>query len=70
MLKDYDTSALYHPGKGNIFCDALIRMTMGSASHVNKSKKDLLKHVHGLSRLRVKYASSPNGGSTVHYSSG
>ncbi|WMV30279.1 hypothetical protein MTR67_023664, partial [Solanum verrucosum] len=29
LLKDYDMSILYHPGKTNVFVDALSRLSMG-----------------------------------------
>ena len=34
LLKDYDMSFLYHPGKANLVEDALSRTTMGSVSCV------------------------------------
>ena len=34
LLKDYDMSVLYHPGKAHVVADALSRMTMGIVSHV------------------------------------
>ena len=46
LLKDYDMSVLYHLGKANVVVYALTRMTMGSVSHVDVEKKELLKDVH------------------------
>ena len=54
MLKDYDKCVLYHPNKVNVVTDALNRMTMGSVSHVEETKKHLWKYVHGLACLGVK----------------
>ena len=34
LLKDYDISVLYHPGKANVVSNDLSRMTMGSLSHI------------------------------------
>ena len=51
LLKDYDMKFLYHPGKANVVADALSRMTMGSVSHVEQEKKELVKDVHRLARL-------------------
>ena len=62
VQKDYDMSVLYHPGKANVVADALNRMTMGSVSHVKKHKKDLVKDVHRLARLGVRFEDSLNGG--------
>ena len=66
MLKDYDMSVLYHPGKANVVADALNRMTMGSVSHIYEAKKDLVKNVHRLARLGVSFEGSPNGGVMVY----
>ena len=38
LCKDYDMRVLYNTGKANIVVDALSRMTMGSVSHLDKSK--------------------------------
>ena len=48
---------------------ALSRMTMGSVSHVEEAKKDLVKNVQRLSRLGVRLENCPNGGFMVHDSS-
>ena len=69
MLKDYDMSVLYHPNKANVVADSLSQMTMGSVSHVEESKKDLVKDVHSVSRLGVRFADSPNDGFMVHHNS-
>ena len=42
MLKDYDMSVLYHPGKANVVEDARNHMTMGSMYHVEDEKNDLV----------------------------
>ena len=46
LLKDYDMSVLYHPGKANVVADALSRVSMGSVAHVEEGKKELVKEVH------------------------
>ena len=61
LLKDYDMSVLYHPGKANVVADALSQITMGSVSHVEEEKKELVKDVHSLARLGVWLEDSPNG---------
>ena len=50
LLNDYDMSVLYHLGKANAVMDVLSRMIMRSVSHVEESKKDLVKDVHRLAR--------------------
>ena len=62
-------SVLYHLSKVNKVAGSLCRMTMGSASHVQEDKKDLVKDVHRLSPLGVKLEDSPNGGFMVHNNS-
>ncbi|KAF3654575.1 hypothetical protein FXO37_16420 [Capsicum annuum] len=51
LLKDYDMSVLYHPGKANVVADALSRLSIGSVAHVEDSVDDLrqriLAEVHG-----------------------
>ena len=51
LLKDYDRSVVYHPGKANLVANTLSRMTMGIVSHVHESKKYLVKDVHRFDRL-------------------
>ena len=62
-------SVLYHPGKTNVVADLLSRMTMGSLSHVEEAKKDLVKDVHRLARLGVRLVDFPNGSFMVHHNS-
>ena len=49
LLKYYDTSVLYHPGKANVGADALSRLLMGSVAHIEDDKKELVRDVHRLS---------------------
>ena len=62
-------SVLYHPGKANVVADSLSHMIMGSVSHVEQGKKELVKDVHRLDRLGVRLEGSPNGGFMVHNNS-
>ena len=39
LLKYYDMCILYHPGKANVFADALSRLFMGSTTHVREGKR-------------------------------
>ncbi|KAH0646610.1 hypothetical protein KY284_034494 [Solanum tuberosum] len=43
LLKDYEMSILYHPGKSNVVADALSSLSMGSTAHVEEGKKELAK---------------------------
>ena len=57
------------PCRDNLVAEALICMTMGSVSHVEEYKKDLVKDVHRLARLGVRLEDSPSGGFMVHHNS-
>ena len=61
LFKDYYMSVLYCPGKAYIVLDALSRMTMGSGSHIDETKKNIVKEVHRFLRLGVRFECSPNG---------
>ena len=50
LLKHYEMSVLYHPGKANIFADAL-SCKMDSVSNIYYEKKVLIMEVHMLDRL-------------------
>ena len=65
MLKDYDMSVLYHYDKANVVADALSCMTMGGVSHIEESKKDLVRDVHRLSRLVIRLEDSSYSGFMV-----
>ena len=69
LLKDYDMSVLYHPGKANVIIDAFSHMTMGIFSHVEEVNKNLAKDVHRFSILGARLKDSPNGGFVVHHDS-
>ena len=61
LLKDYDMSVLYHPGKANVVADALSKLSMGSVSHVEDGKKELVRDVHRLAHLGVQLVDSNDG---------
>ncbi|KAH0711565.1 hypothetical protein KY289_007524 [Solanum tuberosum] len=65
LLKDYDLSILYHPGKANVVADALSRLSMGSTTHIEEGKKELARDVHRLACLGVRFTDSAEGGITV-----
>ena len=51
LLKNYDVSVVHHSRKENVVAYALSHMPIGSLSHVEESKKYLVKDVHRFSRL-------------------
>src|SRR5687767_14614162 len=61
LLKDYDMSVMYHPGKANVVVDALSRLSMGSISHVEENKKELVNDVHRLAHLGVRLVDANDG---------
>ena len=62
-------SFLNHAVKANVVLDALRRMTIGSVSDVEEAMKYLVKDVHRLARLGVRFDYYPNGGFMVHHNS-
>lgn len=65
LLKDYDVSILFHPGKANIVADALCRISMGDTAHVEERKRELAKEMHRLARLGVQLEENNEGGVNV-----
>ena len=66
LLKDYDMSLHYHSSKANIVADALSRLSMGSLSHIEEGKKEMVKDIHCLANLRVQLLDFENRGVIVH----
>ena len=50
LLKDYDITILYHPGKANVVADALSRKagSMGSLAHLQVSRRPLAREIQNL----------------------
>lgn len=46
LLKDYDCTILYHPGKANVMADALSRKSMGSLAHIAEVRRPLIYELH------------------------
>ena len=65
LLKDYDISILYNPGKANVVADSLSRLSMGSTTHIEEGKRELAKDVHRQARLGVRLTDSAEGGIAV-----
>ena len=42
MMKDYDCTILYHPGKANVVADALSQKSMGSLAHISMARRPLI----------------------------
>ena len=48
LLKDYDCSILYHPGKANVKVDALSRKSTGNLVHISIERRPIIKELHKL----------------------
>ena len=48
LLKDYDRSVLYHPGKANVVADALSRKLAYSLAHISTERRPIIKELHEL----------------------
>ena len=58
-------SVHYHPGKGNVVEDAISRLSIGNVPHVEEQRKELVKYVHMLACLGVRFMSISDSGVTV-----
>ncbi|KAH0778789.1 hypothetical protein KY290_005216 [Solanum tuberosum] len=66
LVNDYDMSVLCNPDKVNVVVDALSWLSMGSVSHIDDDKKELVRDVPRLARLGVRLVDSTIGSVMVH----
>ena len=64
LLKDYDITILYHPGKANVVADALSRKaaSMGSLAHLHVSRRLLAREVQTLANDFMRLEVLEKGG--------
>ncbi|XP_070011020.1 uncharacterized protein [Nicotiana sylvestris] len=55
LLKDYDCSILYHPGKANVVADTLSRKSTGSLAHIAPAKGLLAKDIQRLEDTGIRF---------------
>ena len=55
LLKDYDCSILYHPGKANVVADALSRKSAGSLAHITTERRPIIKELHELIDMGLQW---------------
>lgn len=60
LLTDYDMSILYQQDKANFESDALNMLSIGSAAHVEKEKRELAKYLHRLACLGLRFMDNTN----------
>ncbi|WRX29256.1 Reverse transcriptase [Theobroma cacao] len=53
LLKDYDCTILYNPGKANVVADALSRKSMGSLAHISTDRRSLVREIHSMGDICV-----------------
>ena len=46
LLKDYDCTILYYPGKANIVANALSRKSMGNLAYIAPMRRPLIQELH------------------------
>ena len=64
VLKDYDITMLYHPGKANVVADALSRKagSMGSLAHLQVSRRPLAREVQIVDNNFMRLEVNKKGG--------
>ena len=64
LLKDYDITILYHPGKANVVADALSRKAgrMGSLAHLQAYRSPLATEVQNLANDLMRLEVNEKGG--------
>ena len=64
LLKDYDITILYHPGKANVVADALCRKagSMGSIAHLQVYRRPLARELQTLANDLIRLEVNEKGG--------
>ncbi|XP_075076496.1 uncharacterized protein LOC142163142 [Nicotiana tabacum] len=56
LLKGYDGSIMYHPGKANAVADVLSRKSIGSLAHIASAKRLLAKDIQKLEDTGIRFS--------------
>ncbi|EOY03078.1 Retrotransposon protein, putative [Theobroma cacao] len=67
LLKDYDCTILYHPGKANVVADAFSRKSMGSLAHISTGRRSLVKEIHSLGDIGVHLEVAETNALLAHF---
>ena len=64
LLKDYDVTILYHPGKANVVVDALSRKagSMGSLDHLQVSRRPVAREIQNMANDFMRLEVNEKGG--------
>lgn len=66
LLKDYDYTILYHPGKSNIVANALSRNSIGSLAHIATFLRPIIRELHKLEESGVQFETRGSGPLLAH----
>ncbi|XP_017972546.1 PREDICTED: uncharacterized protein LOC108661161 [Theobroma cacao] len=67
LLKDYDWTILYHPGKANVVVDAFSQKSMGSLAHISTNRRSLIREIHSLGDMSVHLEVSEANALLAHF---
>ena len=64
LLKDYDITILYHPGKANVVAESLSKRagSMGSLAHLQVSRRPLAREIQTLANDFIRLEVNEKGG--------
>jgi len=67
LLKDYNYTIQYHPGKANVVADALSRKSSRSLAHIQEVRRPLIRELHELVDEEVRFDLSEAGAMIAHF---
>ncbi|WRX08485.1 Integrase zinc-binding domain - like 4 [Theobroma cacao] len=67
LLKNYDCTILYHPGKANVVVDALSQKSLGSLAHISTSRRSLVREIHSLGDIGVRLEVTETNALLAHF---
>ena len=67
LLKDYDCTIQYHPGRANIVADVLSRKSSGSLAHIQEVRRPLIRELHELVDEGVRFDLSKARAMMAHF---
>jgi len=55
LLKDYDCTILYHPGKANVGANVLSRKSMGNRAHLTTINRPIVKEFQEIVESGIQF---------------